>query len=507
MNDQHNNLLALIEPIGALPTIDDHSDGIILPSHFVLLADDAEQLALDSDCNCACPQALPTLVPTQLSAHTLLQRHPQQRAIALGDGYQALFVPSVSRVAVVNDAAYRLLREFQVPRLLESLDPAALETAQQLLRLGLLRPSGQPDQPPPPADELVAWLHVTNACNLRCTYCYIDKTDQAMSADTAFAAVDAVLRSAQHHGYKRVLLKFAGGEASLNLALVEQMQHYAQVQAELAGIELRGVVLSNGVGLTRHKLQRIHSLGLRLMISLDGPQAFHDAQRPTIHGQGTYTATIGSIERALALGIGLTVSVTITGASVAGLPEVVAWLLERKAHFTLNFYRENDCSSTFRTLKIEEQTLIAGMRSAYQVIESNLPRYSLLNCLLDRANLGAAHSRTCAVGDNYLVIDHDGNIAKCQMEITQPVTTVWAADPLKLIRLDAVGVQNVPVEQKEGCRDCEWRYWCAGGCAIATFRATGRYDIRSPNCAIYQALYPDVLRLEGLRLLRYHAPR
>jgi uncharacterized protein len=35
---------------------------------------------------------------------------------------------------------------------------------------------------------------------------------------------------------------------------------------------------------------------------------------------------------------------------------------------------------------------------------------------------------------------------------------------------------------------------------------TGRYDRKSPNCHIYQALFPDVLQLEALRLLRYTEP-
>jgi uncharacterized protein len=38
---------------------------------------------------------------------------------------------------------------------------------------------------------------------------------------------------------------------------------------------------------------------------------------------------------------------------------------------------------------------------------------------------------------------------------------------------------------------------------VATYRATGRYDVQSPNCAIYQALYPELLRLEGQRLLHW----
>ncbi|MCS6937773.1 MAG: SPASM domain-containing protein [Roseiflexus sp.] len=61
----------------------------------------------------------------------------------------------------------------------------------------------------------------------------------------------------------------------------------------------------------------------------------------------------------------------------------------------------------------------------------------------------------------------------------------------------------MPVDEKEGCRTCTWRYWCAGGCPALTYRVTGRYDVKSPNCRIYQALFPEALRLEGMRVLRY----
>jgi uncharacterized protein len=124
---------------------------------------------------------------------------------------------------------------------------------------------------------------------------------------------------------------------------------------------------------------------------------------------------------------------------------------------------------------------------------------------VDRANLATAHSKTCGVGESYMVIDQHGGVAKCQMEIERPVTSVHAADPLGIIRADTIGVRNLPVQEKAGCCDCAWQLWCAGGCAVATFRATGRYDVQSPNCGIYTALYPAAVRLEGLRLLKYGA--
>ena len=38
---------------------------------------------------------------------------------------------------------------------------------------------------------------------------------------------------------------------------------------------------------------------------------------------------------------------------------------------------------------------------------------------------------------------------------------------------------------------------------VATFAATGRFDVRSPNCRIYKSIYPEAVRLEGLRLLTF----
>ena len=454
------------------------------------------------DCDCACPQTLPVLPVADRDQAAFVMTHPHLRQVTLDEPFSVAYVPSLSRVAVVNQPVRDLLERLRQPQTLGVLSADEVAAAQRLWALGLLCTPEATDPLPATADELIVWLHVTNACNLRCTYCYIEKTDEAMSTATALTAVETIFRVAARHGYRRVLLKYAGGEASLNLPLVVAIQKAATERAIEAGITLRGVVLSNGVGLTHARLTLIKELGLRLMLSLDGLSAYHDRQRPTSNGQGSAKATMASIERVRKLGLDLVISVTVTGANAVGLPEVVAWLLERQLRFALNFYREHDTSMALVELRLDEQRIIEGMRAAYRVIEQQLPAYSLLGWLLDRSNLDLAHRRTCAVGENYLVIDHHGKIAKCQMTIHHPVSSIWADDPLEALRLDATGVQNQPVEAKEGCRSCEWRYWCTGGCALATFRATGRYDGPSPNCAIYKTLYPELIRLEALRLLQ-----
>ena len=107
---------------------------------------------------------------------------------------------------------------------------------------------------------LVAWLHITNACNLRCSYCYLNKTNQSMSEATGRAAIDAVMRSASANGYRKIALKYAGGEAALQMPLVELIHTYAAEQAAAQGYQFQAGLLSNGTSLTSRKLDRCAGL-------------------------------------------------------------------------------------------------------------------------------------------------------------------------------------------------------------------------------------------------------
>lgn len=375
------------------------------------------------------------------------------------------------------------------------------EVLNGFLKSGLLT---QPDVEYPKSEEnLSAWLHLTDRCNLRCSYCYLPHVREDMSSETGHAAIDAIFRSAVANGFKQVKLKYAGGEPLLRFALVEELHTYSQQLAERNGIELEGVVLSNGTLLTAEMIEKLRSLGLRLMISLDGLGQYHDSHRPYAGGRGSFADVAEAVDLALANGLTPNISVTVSSRTAEGLPEIMAWILDRDLPFSLNFYRENELSASHEDMQLDEKKIINGMLAAFKVVEENLPRRPFLGGIIDRANLSAAHTHTCGVGQNYLVFDQNGQVAKCQMHIRKPVTDIHAEDPLALIRADQIGIQNLPVLEKEGCKTCEWKNWCTGGCPLATHRATGRYDVKSPNCNIYKALFPEALRLEGLRLLKY----
>lgn len=426
--------------------------------------------------------------------------------------HRVLFNPVASTgVVVVNEPAYDIFRAFRAPasiaEVLQSRQDRAREVTQMLERLRQLQlifPEGYQARPDFQAGQiLTAWLHVTNGCNLRCPYCYLNKSAQPMDEPTGRAAVEAVMRSAVAHGFPAVKLKYAGGEASLNHRLVEALHAYARELAARSGLSLYATLLSNGVRLPQSLLHTCKAEDIRIMISLDGVGDQHDAQRPFVSGKPSFRFVERTIGELIAQGFPPHLSLTITNRNMTGIPDTVRFALERGLTFSLNLFRDNDCAASFDDLRFEEQAMISTLLKTFEVIESYLPRWSVLGSVLDRGQLIEPRQRSCGVGQDYVVIDQHGQVAKCHMEIERTLGSVFADDPLELVRRDQTTTLNLLVDEKEGCKDCPWRYWCSGGCSVATFRATGRYDIKSPNCNIYKAIYPRALRLEGLRLLRY----
>jgi uncharacterized protein len=436
---------------------------------------------------------------------------PNSQIINLDDTYSICY-GTHHQVAVLNQSAIYLLEQFTNPHKLHDIttehshiNQIDLQTAiQELYQARLIVPknncSFNLNETP---ETLSAWLHITDRCNLRCDYCYLPHLARDMSIDIGRAAIESTFRSASLNHYRRVKLKYAGGEALLCFSVIKDLHLYAQSLSKERDIILDGVVLSNGTLITPEIIEMLQTLNLRLMISLDGLSDLHNIQRNYAGGKGSFQDVERGIKIALQNGLIPDISITVSGRNAEGLPDVIEWILKHNLPFSLNFYRENELSASYEDLQIEESRLIQGMLAAFKVIELKLPNRSLLGSLVDRANLASPHKRTCGVGQSYLVFDYQGQIAKCQMQLHKTISSADNQDPLSIVRQDKTGIQNLSVEEKEGCRTCEWKYWCTGGCALATFKATGRYDIQSPNCNIYKALYPEALRLEGLRILKY----
>jgi uncharacterized protein len=457
----------------------------------------------DCDCDCACENLSPeTSLETSLEGFWTCM--PGARPIFSVDDWIAIYNPNgLIAVSVVNPIGLKLWESFARSRQITELDVESSDIAIQMAKIGLLDVLNKTEKVESKSQKkLSAWLHLTNACNLRCDYCYLSKTSEGMSKETAFASLKTLFESARKHNYQSVKMKYGGGEPLIKFELLKEMHVEAKRLSEAYDIEMEEVIITNGTLLREEHIIYLLNQKIRLSLSLDGIGVIHDQQRSYLDGRGSFTEIEKNLFLCKEMGIRPDITITVTDRNADSLAEVSKYLLDQGFQFNFNFYRENDCSMELRDLELGEEKVIRGIRNAYQLIEKNLPEWSLLGALADRSSFAFPHTHACSVGHDYMVIDHHGKIAKCQMAIGLPVTSIYEADPLVKIRNDRNGIQNLSVENKEGCKTCEWRNWCAGGCPLATYRASGRYDIKSPNCNIYKSIYPGLLRLEVLRLIK-----
>ena len=110
-------------------------------------------------------------------------------------------------------------------------------------------------------DNLV--LHLTEACNLRCKYCFVKHSDRKMSEEVAMSAIDFLLASCKK--YARVT--FFGGEPLLEEPLLRKMTEYIEAKSNRP-VHLG--VITNGTLISDSFLKFAEKHNIKISISYDG---------------------------------------------------------------------------------------------------------------------------------------------------------------------------------------------------------------------------------------------
>lgn len=474
------------------------------PNHFPEQKSDC-----DCDCDCACPQPLvqqASIVAGMMAAFDQPAIRSSGLRLALEQGWQVVY-PRVGRMAVLNRPAVELLERFNqaaIPREMVR-KPEETEALVNLLHQGLIEPvepacARREMRQVDAIQNLSAWLQITDRCNLRCGYCYIKQSPHELSLATGKAIIDALIRTAQAHAIPNIKLKYAGGEPLLRFELVKKLHTYAQKRASDAQIELQGVLLSNGLLLTKSILEQIYKLNLHLMLSLDELNSEHSV-RLLPSRQNSTQIVRAAIELALSHQVIPSVSITVIRPTLPHLSELTGWLSEKQIPFSLNFYRQPRHSQALDPLALDESA-VPEILKTYRMLCQQHPEQSLLNGVLDRTNLAHAHEYACGAGRNYLAFDTQGQLSACQMLQSEAQSFDLAScDLLEAVRQLASNNLNPPAREKSACLQCEWTLWCAGGCSLAAYYSSGDYFAPTPHCALYRAIFPQILRLEAKRIM------
>lgn len=130
-------------------------------------------------------------------------------------------------------------------------------------------------------------LIITEGCNLRCVYCYEqEKKPSAMTFETAKRILDHSF--SQMDGYTGMTIELHGGEPFLNFPLIKEIDAYVMNRYSMWPVLFR--TTTNGTLVHGEVQDWLYERRSRyqVMLSLDGRQEEHDANRRYIDGRGSF---------------------------------------------------------------------------------------------------------------------------------------------------------------------------------------------------------------------------
>jgi uncharacterized protein len=422
---------------------------------------------------------------------------------------------------LVNDRIHHLLDSFRMPcsvghalttfvgtDAFDRRDLSALVNVVGFLEeKGFLRANATELPYPAPAREysspktVEVWLHLTNACNLDCGYCFVkNKNATIMSKSVCDATAANLARTAVDNQIEKVTVKFAGGEPTLAMPIVERFRARFEAAVAGTGIRAHAALLSNGTQLNNRIIAFLERPNSSISISLDGYGDVHDIHRRTKKGAPSWVQIERNVELLQQRGISPFIMATISDETHQGLPDLVRWVFSRGLRTRIGVVREpSDKSSDGYTAY--GRRVASSFEEAFALLQAEGiefdPRSDLQICELrfDQPALGLA----CGIGSNHLVVRPDGTIASCPMTVSDGPGQPAGEDLLAACR-STFNPHSCASSDRAECLSCQWFPVCAGGCPVNNEKTRGTPFARSPLCAFYRMVIPRYLDLFGHKL-------
>jgi uncharacterized protein len=320
------------------------------------------------------------------------------------------------------------------------------------------------------------YLHVTFACNLRCSHCYAE-AGPSRSGTMSVEAVVSAAREAGRRGFRRVVV--TGGEPLVLPAREALLDALAGLRPEIKPA-LTVLRSSLAMPLDEVLVARLADATDELVISIDGNRESHDARR----GEGTYDLTVANL-RAIAARRGtteLSIAAVLPLAQAQGEPGQAVRSLARE----LGIRR-----TRFRPLLPLGRALDADLEIVPEALWGRLEPDEMVA-------YGFTPTASCGIGQN-LYVEPDLRAYPCYAWCGEERLLGPTAGEAGLAAvLDSEAFRDLgrhTVDTNRACRVCPLRYLCGGACR-AWSRGASNADIDSPpvDCTALHARARSLLQ-------------
>ena len=313
-------------------------------------------------------------------------------------------------------------------------------------------------------------LHPTHRCNFNCTYCYNRGISKEKSEELSTQQWIDIVDKLKKVGVKTFV--FTGGEPLLREDLHDIM---SEIKKEGNGYFID--ILTNGSMLTKERIEELLPLADRFLISIDSTDV-------AIQGETRSEAGFDILIQAIKL---------------------LAEIAPEKIH-TRSVLTQQNVDDTIRTVKIlknqysiphhetalrlpkdqEEITLIPDLADVERIEKEIMT--------LEHREVILPGTMRCGASTSIIAVDAKGDIYPCQsfieereLKLGSMLEDDWYEQVLSSPIRETF--RTLTVDDREGHKDCIYRYLCGGGCLALAWKLYGRLDAYLPFLCEYNRMF------------------
>ena len=326
-------------------------------------------------------------------------------------------------------------------------------------------------------------LHLTENCNMNCSYCVRNKHTSDMSQEVVDRACDMIFSSGKTAGFT-----FFGGEPLLCKDMIYHALDRCSELSKANGVPFYCKMTTNGSLLDEDFLRVAEAYDMGIGLSFDG--LMQDRCRVMKNGAGSLTIVENNAKMLLRFLPRSYAMMTVAPEAADGIAESVRYLYDlgfRRITFTIA-YGKNICW-TDEALEIVERQLKEVAVFYEKCFSDERFFFGPFDSKIRDLISGTNPAEYCHLGTRQMPVAVDGKIYACTQFIGDEEYCL--GDVFEGINAEAaqrMAVRNSRRQEPEDCKRCAIRDRCSHTCGCTNRMETGDENMVSPLTCNYEQM-------------------
>lgn len=324
---------------------------------------------------------------------------------------------------------------------------------------------------------------VTDKCNLSCKYCFASCNKRELDYEEINEKfiraipdyVCTIKKVCEENEYHKTQVIFHGGEP-----LLIKSENYEKLISKLTEYDIDYVMQTNGTIMNEEIYEFIIRHGIRLGISLDGPEDIHDASRISKGKGGSHRNVMNTIEYLKSRQYKFSCLATITQNALGKEKEIYDFFVSNKLDFDFNPVFSVMESSGQDYLITQDEYANFVIRIFDLWFDSKDPVmiikfYNIIKALVDENSPIKKCDCSANCSDFFVAVDNNGYIYNCSRFVgykNHRLSSVFSNDFSVTEGIPEIENRDSYLN-REDCRNCEIWNICHGGCPYNALERNG----------------------------------